>query len=127
MGIVHHSHYPVWFEIGRTDLLRQLGKTYASLEEEGLLLPLTNLRCKYIAPARYGDEITVRTNVEKLTCARIEFAYKIYNHEETLLTVGGTEHGWTDGKLKPVNLLKKRPELYRILQASIDGGCGAGK
>lgn len=72
MGIVHHSNYPIWFEIGRTDHLRQLGRTYASLEEEGLLLPLVNLNCKYLAPAKYGDEIEVKTRIKKLTCVRID-------------------------------------------------------
>lgn len=119
MGIVHHSNYPIWFEIGRTDHLRQLGRTYASLEEEGLLLPLVNLNCKYLAPAKYGDEIEVKTRIKKLTCVRIEFAYEVYNQQGTLLALGFTEHGWTDRKLKPINLSKKQPELYRLLQASL--------
>ena len=117
MGIVHHSNYPVWFEIGRTDFLRQLGSSYASLEEEGLLLPLSNMQCSFKGPARYGDEITVKTRLANLTCVRMEFSYEVYSKGE-LLAWGSTEHGCTDRQLKPFNLAKKMPQLYKLLLES---------
>jgi acyl-CoA thioester hydrolase len=119
MGIVHHSNYPVWFEIGRTDYLQKLGRTYASLEEEGLLLPLCGMDCKFKKPARYGDEITVKTRLKRLTCVRMEFSYEVLSQEE-LLAWGSTEHGCTDRQLEPFNIAKKMPQFYQLLQESQD-------
>jgi acyl-CoA thioester hydrolase len=115
MGIVHHSNYPVWFEIGRTDFLRQLGRTYLSLEEEGLLLPLSSMDCKFKRPAKYGDEVTVKTSLANLTCVRMKFLYEVTNQEGELLAWGSTEHGCTDWELKPFNLVKRMPQFYQIL------------
>ena len=59
MGVVHHAVYPVWFEVGRTDFFRSLGRSYAELENSGILLPLIQLECHYLSPVRYEDEVIV--------------------------------------------------------------------
>lgn len=123
MGIVHHSNYPVWFEIGRTDFLQQLGRSYASLEDEGLLLPLSNLECSFKKPAGYGDEVTIKTTLRSFTCARLEFFYEVFNQKGELLASGSTEHGCTDRTLRPFNLAKKMPQLYKLLAQSKKSPC----
>ena len=65
MGIVHHSAYPIWFEIGRTDFIKQAGMPYSVMEEKGIMTPLTELNCKYYLPAYYEDELTVETRVRR--------------------------------------------------------------
>ena len=71
MGIVHHSNYPVWYEIGRTDLIKETGITYSELERMGVMTPLVELSCRYIGVARYEDVLTVETSIAELTPSRI--------------------------------------------------------
>ena len=119
MGIVHHSNYPVWFEIARTDFIKALGVPYSVLEEKGLMLPLIGLSCRYIKPAYYEDEIVISACVSSLHYAKIEFYYTVKRGEE-LLTTGKTIHGFVDSKtFKPINVKKKIPELFAKISEDI--------
>ena len=116
MGIVHHSVYPIWFEAARTDFMKQAGISYQGMEKSGLLMPLTEMYCHFKAPTRYVDEIIVETTIEKMTYARIVFAYKAYRKaDHQLLAEDGTTHACTDRSLKPINMAKSFPELYMAL------------
>jgi acyl-CoA thioester hydrolase len=87
---VHHSHYAIWFEIGRTELLREMGATYGQLEDEqALLFPVIELGLRYRAPARYDELIEVRTGIEELAGVRLRFAYRIVRPSESLTLVEG--------------------------------------
>lgn len=77
MGVVHHGAYPAWLEIGRTELLRGAGITYAQLEASGVLLVVTRLALRYRLPARYDDELEIRTRVTGGGRARIDHAYEV--------------------------------------------------
>lgn len=121
MGIVHHSNYPVWFEAGRTDFFKKVGMPNSKIEVLGILLPLSHMECSFKSPARYEDEIVVKTKIRKMTCARIEFDYQVVcGLDQRLLAVGGTSHAWTDKSLKPLNIEKKLPELCRMLNEALD-------
>ena len=123
MGIVHHSHYAVWFEAARTDFFNQLGFRYGDMEDAGILLPLTDLACSYKKPARYEQTVTIRTRIERLTGVRIVFVYEVADRESgELLAAGETRHAWTGADLRPLNLKKKMPEVYEALRGSADGG-----
>ena len=63
MGIAHHSNYPVWFEIGRTDFFKKIGFPYSQIESMGILLPLTDMKCKFTKPAKYEDTIVIKTQI----------------------------------------------------------------
>lgn len=117
MGIVHHSNFVVWFELGRTDLLRKQGMSYHEVEGRlGLLLPVIHLDVDYHQPARYGDDIVVRTRIAKLTGVRIQFAYEVYRRGEgNPLVTGSTHHAWVDKNMKPVRVDRRFPELYQML------------
>ncbi len=120
MGIVHHSNYPIWFEAGRTDFLKKSGMANSKIEELGILLPLSHIDCNFKSPARYEDEIVVKTTIRKMTCARIEFEYEIVKDKDgTLIAIGSTSHAWTDKSLKPLNIEKKLPELWCILKKAM--------
>ncbi|NLY19053.1 MAG: acyl-CoA thioesterase [Clostridiaceae bacterium] len=113
MGIVHHSVYPIWFECGRTDLIKCAGMTYSQMEKEGVFLPLIELKCRYFYPANYEDEIVVKTGVLEMSPSRIIFKYSVYKKGfEKEIASGQTEHAWVNDKFKPVNLKKYRPEIY---------------
>ena len=66
MAVVYHSNYIIWFEVGRTEMLRQLGLSYREMEEDGMVLPVVEVKCRYKHPARYDDEITIRTWVAQM-------------------------------------------------------------
>ncbi len=93
MGIVHHSHYIVWMEEGRSALLRALGSSYADFEAEGVALAVSEVHAHYIAPARYDQAVTVRTRVAQVRSRAIEFEYEIIDaHDGRLLATGQTRH-----------------------------------
>jgi acyl-CoA thioester hydrolase len=122
MGIVHHSVYAVWFEVGRTDFLRQLGYSYSQVEAAGINMPLTELTCRFCGSATYEDEITVRTFIKNLTVARMEFAYEVYkNGSDAPITYGTTMLAFTDKSMRAVNLKKKMPAIYDMM---LKAACG---
>ncbi len=116
MGIVHHSHYAVWFEAGRTDFLKKAGVTYSSLEAMGFMLPLYEMNCKFKRPAQYEDEILVITKISFMSPVRLHLSYQVINSANSkLLVTGETMHAWTDKTFKPVNAQKAIPEIYLML------------
>lgn len=116
MGIVHHSVYPVWFECGRTDFIKQYGISYDELERLGLMLPLIRLSCEYKNPVKYGDSVLVKTRLIRATKARLILGYEIYAENNDLFCgEGSTEHAWTGVNLKPVNISKHKPEIFKKL------------
>lgn len=116
MGIVHHSVYPIWFEVARTDFIKHAGMTYTQMEQAGVMLPLAGLTCRYFYPTRYDDEVTVEVSIQKLTPARIEFLYQVFSEEGRLLVEGTTTHGWTNLSLKPISLKKHFPAIYELVK-----------
>ena len=115
MGIVHHSVYPIWYELARTDFVKIAGLSYNKMEEMGIMTPLLELECKYLKPAFYEDELTVEVCIEKMTPVRIIFNYKVYKNN-ILLNTGKTMHAFVDKDLKPINAKKKFPEIYEKLE-----------
>ena len=94
MGVVYHAHYLVWFELGRTELMRGLGATYGKLEDEqGIAFPVISAGARYRSPARYDELLTVHTTLVEVGRARVRFEYRILRDEdEKLLVEGFTEH-----------------------------------
>jgi len=91
MGIVHHAVYPVWMELGRSDLLRQLGQSYAEWERRGVMMSVAELRVRYRAPARYDELVQVRTSIKEAGRRKVVFAYRVIRGD-TRLAEGETIH-----------------------------------
>ena len=89
MGVVHHTVYPVWFEMGRTELLRSTGRTYRDMEVAGLLLAVVKLEVTYRQPARYDDLVTLRTRLERVGAVKVEHSYELVRGGD-VLAVGAT-------------------------------------
>lgn len=114
MGIVYHSHYAVWFEIGRTEFCRSAGLPYRQLEESGLRIPVTGLELKYRRPARYDDDLTVRTSLAELSARGLRFAYEVLDRGGLRMADGATRHVFADTQGKP----RRAPEgVVRTLEA----------
>lgn len=88
MGVVYYGNYPQYFEVGRVETLRALGITYRNMEEEGIMLPVLKLEIKYLKPALYDDELTIKTFLKEMPSTRITFHHEIYNSKGDLLTTG---------------------------------------
>jgi acyl-CoA thioester hydrolase len=109
MGVVYHANYLVWMEMGRVELCRTLGVRYRDLEvQEGVLLTVAEATCRYHAPARYDDEVTVETSVKRSTSRLIEFEYRIMASETgAKLATGSTTHVFCNRELRPCRLPRK--------------------
>lgn len=103
MGVAHHTAYPVWFEMARTELLRSKGGNYRAMEDAGLLLAVVGLEVRYRAPARYDDVLTVRCDLIESGPVKIRHKYRVHRGE-TLLVEGSTTLACIgrDGRLRPV-------------------------
>jgi acyl-CoA thioester hydrolase len=95
MGLLHHANYLVYFEQGRTELLRSQGLAYRDLEDQGYLLVLTRIQVRYRSPARYDDLLTLRTTVVRTTLVKIEHRYELLR-DGLLLAEGETTLGCVD-------------------------------
>ena len=84
MGFLHHARYFVYFEMGRTEMLRASGGCYRQMEEEGILIVAVKVECRYRKPARYDDVLTIRTIVDRVTAAKIEHRYEVLRDGERL-------------------------------------------
>ena len=118
MGIVHHSVYPIWFELARTDLAKQSGFPYSQMEHSGVMTPLIELQCKYRKPAHYEDELIVTATVSKLSGVKIEFYYEVFlESEEKPICTGTTTHALVSSKdFHIINVKKEFPEIYHIME-----------
>ncbi|NFD78632.1 acyl-CoA thioesterase [Clostridium botulinum] len=117
MGVVHHSNYYPWFEMGRTEFTKATGMKYTDIENIGVMMPLTESYCKYIKPAKYEDEIIIETSIEKLTPVKIIFSYKVIKKENNeLLAKGNTTQSFVDkNTFRVMNLKQCNEELWNKL------------
>lgn len=90
MGYVYYGNYAAFYEVGRVEMLRSLGMTYKEMEATGIMMPVLELKCKYIKPARYDEEISIKVIMEKMPGVRIHFRYELYNESEELINIGET-------------------------------------
>lgn len=125
MGIIYHPNYYIYFEMGRTDFLREaVGISYKDMEELGVMLPLIETHCKYRLPAKYDDELTVKTSVKEITVARISFSYRlIRNSDGALLAEGETGHAFANRNGKPINMKKYNSDLFEKMKKLLDCEC----
>jgi len=100
MGVVYHGNYAHFFEIGRTEWLRNLGVTYKYMEKNGIILPVISLNCIFKKSAFYDDIITIKTYLKKEPSVRIEFDYEITNQNNEILCTGNTILAFLNGTTK---------------------------
>lgn len=115
MGIVYHSNHFIWFEIGRVELMRQLGFSYRDMEiQDDLCVAVVEAKCRYRAPARYDEEILVRTRLLNVKESIIHFGYELLRAQDgTLIAEGETTHIVTDRDMKIAALPRMYLETFR--------------
>jgi len=113
MGVVYYANYLVWFEVGRADLLRSLGWTYREMELDGVSMPVIEAHCDYHRPARYDDEIEVRTEGRLVSPVRMEFQYTVIRKQDAVRSATGrTVHAALDPSGKPCRLPARVREAF---------------
>ncbi|GGE52015.1 putative acyl-CoA thioesterase YneP [Pullulanibacillus camelliae] len=121
MSIVHHSEYVKWFEVGRTDYIRELDQTYADIEKAGFYLPVINVNVSYKSPAKYDEFIIIKSSIAEYNGVRIKFFYQAVRESDgEVLAEGSSEHCWTTTAMRPVKLSKAWPELHHILLKNME-------
>jgi acyl-CoA thioester hydrolase len=120
MGVVYHANHFIWFEVGRVELLRQLGFSYREMErEDDCFIAVIDARCRYKAPVHYDDEVIVRTYLKHVREKVIRFGYELRNMETgELLAEGETTHIVADSGMKPRALPKKYMNAFRAALGS---------
>lgn len=118
MGIAYHANYFRWFEIGRSEMFRSLGLPYKAVEARGIFLPVSEVHCNFVSPARYDDMLIVETSVDPSVRAGIRFDYRILSEDgRQLLATGYTRHACLnrDGKVvRPPGFLRDMMQLQQI-------------
>lgn len=113
MGIVYHTNYIKWFEVGRNELMRKLGIAYAEMEKNGVILPLTKVGCHYLLPAKYDDLLIVETKIDYIKRASLKFNSRIWDEKkQNLLVEGYTVHACVNGNGK---ILRLPPQILEPL------------
>jgi acyl-CoA thioester hydrolase len=113
MGVVYYANYFVWFEVGRTDLLRDSGWNYREMEIDGFALPVIEAHCTYRESAKYDDEIEVRTRGAMLSPVRVQFTYEVVRMaDEATLATGTTVHATLDRNGRPCRLPPRVRTLF---------------
>jgi acyl-CoA thioester hydrolase len=90
MGYMYYGNYAEFYEVGRVEMLRSLGLTYSGMEEAGIKMPVLEMHCKYLRPALYDEEITIKVIMDKMPGIRIHFRYELYNERNELINTGDT-------------------------------------
>ena len=110
MGVAHHSSYLLWFELGRTGLLREAGHSYRGLEAEGVMLPVVEFGATFLKGAHYDDELAIETSIREMRSRVITFDYRVQRGSE-VISHGFTRHVWVDAENRP----RRLPD--RVLEA----------
>jgi acyl-CoA thioester hydrolase len=115
MGVVYHANHLVWFEVGRVEFFRGLGFSYQEMEHnDNCYIVVVEARCRYKAPARYDDEVLVRTSLKNVRESVVHFSYELVRADDgTLLAEGETTHVVTNGEMKRRTIPDKYMQLFR--------------
>ncbi len=127
MGIVHHSRYLPWLEMGRTELLRAHGYTYREMETTGVLLAVIEANLRYRAPAAYDEPILLYTWLAEFGRVRVRFAYQVLNEASgRLLVEAYTLHAFIGRDGRPIRVTQQFPEVWARLQTAMRGAVAGG-
>jgi acyl-CoA thioester hydrolase len=118
MGYMYYGNYATFYEVGRVEMLRSLGMTYKSMEDSGIMMPVLDLKCKFIKPALYDEEITINVVMSRMPSVRIHFAYQLYNEKQELINEGETTLVFIDIKRNKPCL--PSPDFLERLQQFFD-------
>ncbi|HLO57602.1 MAG TPA: thioesterase family protein [Bacteroidales bacterium] len=109
MGYMYYGHYPEYFEVSRTDMIRSLGLSYREIEDSGIIMPVRSLKVDYKTPALYDELLTVKSCLKTLPEIKLDIDYEIYNEKKQLVCTGNTVLAFVDVKTRRP---KRAPEFF---------------
>lgn len=113
MGVVYHANYLIWMELGRTQLIKELGFNYAEMEKDGIISPVIDIQASYKKPLRYGQTATIKTWVDEYDGFRSVYKYEIYNGEGELALTGSSRHVLVKREnFRPISLKRTYPDWH---------------
>lgn len=116
MGVIYHANYFTYFEVARTNLFEEIGYSYRKLEDEGIILPVIEVNCRYKKPIKYNEKIIIQAEIDFIKKIKIGFKYKIIRKKDNeLLAIGNTVHGFVGKDLKPIRFRDLNKEFQIIL------------
>ena len=107
MGYMYYGNYAEFYEVARVEMLRSLGMSYKEMEESGVMMPVVELHCKYLKPALYDEEISIKVILKAMPRARMHFYYELYNEQNELINTGETLLVFVNMQTKRVCFLPK--------------------
>jgi len=107
MGYMYYGNYAEFYEVARVEMLRSLGLSYKEMEESGVMMPVVELHCKYLKPALYDEEISIKVILKAMPRARMHFYYELYNEQNELINTGETLLVFVNMQTKRVCFLPK--------------------
>ncbi len=120
MGVVHHTNYIRWFEEARVDLLRQFGIDYRDMETRGIIIPVVDMQCSYLASVRFDDIVEIRLSMTKYTGVRMCFSYEVrFADTGTIAATGHSTHCFIDPAGKPMGLKRVDASLHEIFASMV--------
>ncbi len=119
MGVIHHSVYAVWFEMGRVKYCDDIGLPFKEIEDSGLRLAMIDLHSIYKKPARFGYQYKQYTYLSDFSRIRMTFRYEIFNEFNDLVHIGESVLVWLDSDLKPTNILKLNKRIYDLFSKHV--------
>lgn len=114
MGIIHHSVYPIWYEMARVKYCEDIGLPFHEIKKRNVRLAMFNMSSKYIKPTYFGKRYHMETKCVKLSKVRLFFSYHLYDENHELVHEGQTELIWLNHNLKPTNIEKSHKDIYEL-------------
>jgi acyl-CoA thioester hydrolase len=119
MGIIHHSVYAIWYEMGRIQLIDDLGMTFYEMEALGMHLAIVSLQGDYHLPAFFGKRYRLETELVRLKHVKMVFCHRLYDENGTLVNTGETVLAWVDKGMRPISIKKSHPEIFRMFERAL--------
>ncbi|MCF7932552.1 MAG: acyl-CoA thioesterase [Acholeplasmataceae bacterium] len=119
MGIIHHSVYAIWYEMGRIRLMEDLGMKFHEVEALGLYLAIVSLSGHYHAPARFGKEYRLLTELVDMKHVKMVFRHRLYDDKGMLVNTGETVLAWVDERMRPISIRRSHPEIYQTFERAL--------
>jgi acyl-CoA thioester hydrolase len=119
MGVVYHANYLIWMELGRTQLIKELGFNYAEMEKDGIISPVIDIQASYKKPLRYGQTATIKTWVDEYDGFRSVYKYEIYNDQDELALIGSSRHVLVKREnFRPISLKRTYPDWHEAYMSA---------
>ncbi|MBU1093217.1 MAG: acyl-CoA thioesterase [Firmicutes bacterium] len=120
MGIIHHSVYPVWYEMARVKFCFDIGLPFQHIEQRGVGLVMVHMALTYLKPARFGEFVRIETRLTEFSKVRMTFKYEVYNDANEMINQGETKLVWLGKDLKPLNIYKDHADIYELFKKQLE-------